>query len=237
MRLIYLDESARANEFYFFGALIADALAVKTIERGIGEVATLIGQNVKDFDPAAEFHAVDMFHGKGAWRPVPIAWRVKACDLAAKVIRRSTARFVFRGIDLAALRAKYHDHAYPAHLLTLAHTLEEVDRHIGRLDHPDYAGLVLADEHHSAPDARRNLRNFKLDQVPGYTSQRLARIADTIYFGPSSESRLLQAADVATFFINRVRTVAESDPRQARAIAKIVANIRAVTLDEWVWRP
>ncbi|WP_415127831.1 sigma factor-like helix-turn-helix DNA-binding protein [Microbacterium sp.] len=31
-------------------------------------------------------------------------WRVKACDLAAKVIARSGAKFVFRGVDIQAQR-------------------------------------------------------------------------------------------------------------------------------------
>lgn len=236
MRLIYLDESARDDRFYFFGALIVDAVAVCEIEKGINEVAALIARHVAGFDRSSEFHAVDMFHGEGVWDRVPVAWRVKACDLAAKIIARSSAKFVFRGVDTQAQRDRYYD-PFPAHLLTLAHTLQEIDKRLAFLDAQDQTGLVLADEHHTAPGARRSFRNFKLESVPGYTTRPVTRIADTIYFGPSHESRLLQAADLATYFINRDRTVETRDDRSKRAIAKIVANIRSITVHEYVWSP
>ncbi len=236
MRLIYLDESARDDRFYFFGALIVDAEAVRAIEKGVNEVAALLERHVPGFDQSTEFHAVDMFHGSGAWRRVPVAWRVKACDLTAKVIARSSAKFVFRGVDTRAQRERYRS-PFPPHLLTLAHTLQEVDNRIANLDRVEQVGLVLADEHHTAPGARRSFRNFKIDSVPGYTTRRVTRIADTIYFGPSHESRLLQASDLATYFLNRDMTVETRDERSKRAIAKIVTNIRSVTVHEYVWRP
>lgn len=234
--MIYIDESARDNELYFFGALIADASAIRTITDGIDGIARLMAGNVAGFNAEAEFHAVDIFHGRKEWKKVPHGWRVKACDLAAKVLARSTAKYVFQGINLAALRSKYA-HPFPAHQLTLAHILEEVDRQITTLDRPDKLGIVHADEHHTADNARRSFRNFRLSRVPGYTTRRLGQIADTIYFGPSHESRLLQAADLATYFLNRDLTITERDPRAEIAIKKIVGNIRSVTVKEYVWSP
>ncbi|MGO4534900.1 DUF3800 domain-containing protein [Leifsonia sp. 2MCAF36] len=235
MHLVYIDESARDDRFYFFGALIADARAIRLIEDGMNGVGTLLARNVSSFDPHSEFHAVDIVHGKGAWAAVPTAWRIEACDLVAKILARSSAKFLFRGIDLAAQRVRY-SRPFPAHLLALAHTLEDIHMRLDRLEEGDM-GLVLADQHHAAANARRSLRNFKLAAVPGYTSRRLARIANTIYFGPSHESRLLQAADVATYFLNRHLTVDEKDARAAKAVQKIVSNVRAITVSEYVWSP
>lgn len=169
------------------------------------------------------------------WRTVPLAWRVKACELVAKVLARSTASYVFRGVDLTALRSRYR-RPHPPHLLTLAHTLAEVERQLGQFD-DDALGLVLADEHRAATRARRSLRDFKSAAAPGYTTDALRCIADTIYFGPSHESRLLQAVDVAAFFLNRDQTVAERDPRARRSMAKIVSQIRMITVSEYVWHP
>lgn len=235
MRLVYIDESARNDEYYFFGALIADAPAVRSIERGLNEIASLISDHVPGFDDATEFHAADMFHGRRHWGRVPLAWRIKACDLVAKVLGRSTAAYIFRGVHLTGQRARYR-RPHPPHILTLAHTLNEVQRQLGRYD-DDTFGLVLADEHHAATHARRSLRDFKIAAVPGYTRDTLHCIADTIYFGPSHESRLLQAADVATYFINRDRTITERDPRAQRAVAKIVGSIRKITVSNYVWYP
>jgi hypothetical protein len=235
VRLVYIDESARDSRFYFFGALIADHEAVRSIERGLNEIAEMVARHCPGFDSSSEFHAASMFHGREGWHRVPVVWRIKACDLAAKVLARSTASFVFRGVDVAGQQARYR-RPHPPHLLTLAHTLAEVQRQLGTLD-DDALGLVLADEHHAASHARRSLRDLKAAAIPGYTSDKLRCIADTIYFGPSHESRLLQAADVATFFLNRSRTVNERDPRSERAVAKIAANIRRITVSEYVWYP
>lgn len=237
MRLIYLDESARDDRFYFFGALICDAQAVHRIEQGLNGVAELVARHVPGFSPESEFHAVNMFHGEKEWDVVPVGWRVKACSLVAKVLARSTARFVFRGIDIRAQLARYGGNAFAPHLLTLAHTLEEIDRQLAMIDRPEQTGLVLADDHHTAPGARRSLQDFRIETAPGYTQGRVTRIADTIYFGPSHASRLLQAADVATFFFNRSRTIQENDARSAREIAKIMANLRSITIHEYVWTP
>jgi len=237
MRLIFIDESARDDAFYFFGAIVADAPAVTHIERGLGGIGRLIAGHVPGFDPDAEFHAVDMFHGENDWKDVPVGWRVKACTLVAKVLARSSASLLFRGIDLHAHRRRYGARAFPAHELTLAHLLECVHDRLGRLDPEDRLGLVIADEHHSANGARRSLRSFKVDRVPGYTQKPLTRIADTLYFGPSHESRMLQAADVATYFLNRSRTVRERDPRSAEAIARIVALLDRIKVADYVWSP
>lgn len=237
MRLIFIDESARDDAYYFFGALIADAGAVRSIERGLDGIAELVANEVDGFDPATEFHAVEMFHGTGPWRSVPIGWRVKACRLVAKVLARSSAAFVFRGIDLEAHRARYRDHAFPPHEIALAQLLQSVDDRLGWIDRPDRLGLVLADEHHGAAGARRSLRTFKVAKVAGYTSRPLTHIADTIYFGPSHESRMLQAADVATYFLNRSHTIQETDPRSEKAMADIVGRIRSITCKEYIWRP
>ncbi|WIB76848.1 DUF3800 domain-containing protein [Curtobacterium sp. MCPF17_002] len=237
MRLVFIDESARDDAYYFFGALIVDAEAVRSIERALDEIAVLVARAIPTFDPSAEFHAVDMFHGKGAWRGVPLGWRVKAARLVAGALSRSSGVFVFRGVDLVAQRSRYGEDSYPAHLLTLGQLLEEVDRRLAGLDEADQLGLVLADEHHSAAGARRSLRDFKLAKVPGYTNHPLTRIADTMYFGPSHESRLLQAADFATYFLNRNATVVERDLRAEKAVAAVVRRVRQITVQEYVWSP
>ncbi|OWP21960.1 hypothetical protein CBF90_09780 [Microbacterium sp. AISO3] len=231
---MFLDESARDNDYYFFGALIVDDSAVESIEKGLDGIASLLAANVSGFDPATEFHAAEMFHGEKDWDSVPVVWRVKASELVAKVIARTSAEFVFRGIDLNALRRRYR-RPFPPHLLTLAQVIEELDTRCDRVY--DEPGLVLADEHHSAANSRRNLRDFKIASVPGYTSRKIVRLADTIYFGPSHASRLLQASDVATYFLNRHRTIVEKDPRAKAAVDRIASRIRSITVSEYIWAP
>lgn len=237
MRLIFIDESARDDRYYFFGALIADDDAVRSIDAGLDGVAALLARQLPGFDPVTEFHAVDMFHGKNGWAKVPLAWRVKACTVVAKVLARSSAEFLFHGIDVRALREHHSGDAPPPHLVALGQVLTAVDERLRRSDQHDQLGLVLADEHHSATSARRSLRASRTTGAPGSADRALQAIADTIYFGPSHESRLLQAADMATFFLNRALTVAERDSRSEATVATIVRLIRRITVGEHVWSP
>ncbi|HWM35309.1 MAG TPA: DUF3800 domain-containing protein [Pseudolysinimonas sp.] len=232
MRAVYVDESARDTHYYFFGALIVDDAAARSIESGLDGIGKLVADNVAGFDPHTEFHGNEMFHGKKGWDAVPVAWRVKASELVAKVVERSGAEYVFRGINLVNHRARYIT-PYPPHMLTLAQLLEDVDGRIGRLG-GDVA-IVLADDHHSAASSRRNLRDFKIGSVPGYTQGQLTNLSDTIYFGPSHASRLLQATDIATYFMNRKRTIVERDPRARAALERIVASVRQRLVSEYVW--
>ncbi|MRH29930.1 DUF3800 domain-containing protein [Microbacterium sp. SYP-A9085] len=233
MRAVYIDESARGNDYYFFGALIVDDEAVLKVERGLNGVGKLLAEHVDGFRPRTEFHGSCMFQGNEEWKSVPIAWRVKASDLVAKILEQSGAEFIWRGIDLNALRRRYID-PYPPHLLTLAQILNQVDKRLSRLGD---VGVVLADEHHSAATSRRKLVDFKIGSVPGYTGRVLTNLADTLYFGPSHASRLLQAADVATYFLNRQRTMTESDPRSAAAVRRIARRILNITVHRYIWAP
>lgn len=234
MRAVYVDESGRGNDYYFFGALIVDDSAILKIERGLNDLGRLIAQNVPGFNPSTEFHGKEMFHGNDAWAAVPVGWRAKACDLVTKIIEQSGAEFMWRGLDLNAHRARYL-HPYPAHLLVLAQILDQVDQRLARV-HGD-VGVVLADDHHSAATSRRNLVNFKIASVPGYTSRVFSNLADTLYFGPSHASRLIQAADVATYFVNRHLTWTERDPRAAAGVQACFQRVSNVTVHRYMWSP
>jgi len=37
--------------------------------------------------------------------------------------------------------------------------------------------------------------------------------------------------------MNRYHTIIEGDPRSEKAVRKIVARIRSITVDEYVWHP
>lgn len=233
MRAVYLDESGNDN-FYYFGALMVDAQSIQSIERGLNGIAALVAQNVAAFNPGAEFHGTDVFHGENDWKGVPVAWRVKASHLVSKVLLRSGAEFIWRGLDLKAHRERYKT-PFPPHLLTLAQTLDQVDKRLARV-HGD-VGVVLADDHHTAAASRRNLVNFKVASVPGYTDRVFTNLADTIYFGPSHASRLIQAADMAMFFVNRHRTVRTGDPRALEAVSACAKRYAEMTVHQYVWAP
>ncbi|MCU1482848.1 MAG: hypothetical protein JWQ19_3634 [Subtercola sp.] len=236
MYVAFLDESARNDDFYFMGTVVVDDDSIVKIETSLDHIGRMIAADVPGFDPVTEFHGYDMFHGEGAWQKVPIGWRIKASKLVAKTLANSGAKYVLRGIDIKAQQAKYR-RPFAPHSLCTAHSFESVDEVLVR-DHESRAmALVVADEHHSAPDSRRNLRSFKASSVYGYTSKPCRRIADTIYFGPSHSSRLLQISDVATFFVNRHETVVETDPRAEAAVEQIFISVMKACRFFYIWAP
>ncbi|MFB2586465.1 DUF3800 domain-containing protein [Herbiconiux liukaitaii] len=237
MWVAYLDESARNDDFYFMGSVIVDSSSIQRIETSLDHIGRMIAADVTGFDPLAEFHGYDMFHGRGEWEIVPTGWRVKACKLVAKALAASGAKYVLRGIDVNRLEARYGARTHAPHALCTAQTFESIDE-IVRKDAPEgTVALVVADEHHSAPDSRRNLRQFKSTSARGYTTKPVDRIADTIYFGPSHSSRLLQISDVATYFVNRHETVIESDARVAAAVESIFTTVMTACRFYYIWKP
>lgn len=217
------------------GALVVNDEATRRIEMDFDKVGRLVADAEGRFDPQTEFHAVDMFQGKNGWRHVSTPLRVKACRLACRIIAGPGSAFYFRGINVEAQLKKYRT-PYPPHQLAFAHVISDVDKAVGVRSPKGQVAIIMADEHHAASDSRRNLRDFKLAAVPGYNQRKVRNIGDTVFFGPSHASRLLQAADLATYFMNRHHTIAETDPRTAKAMDSIVADIRRIMRHEYIWQ-
>lgn len=231
----YLDESARNSNYYFIGGLIVDSPAAIRLERSMNSVAQMVAGQIRGFDPQTELHAYEIWNGHEGWANVPVPMRARVCKIAAKAIKESGAKVIFRGIDLDALAAKYSN-PHPAHELALSHALESVDR-IAESDYGDEIAFVLADEHHTARDGRTRFRSLRLGNASGFSRRTLTRLADTLYFGPSHHSRLLQAADIATYFLNRAQTVKESDSRSADVMKEISIQLNTATRFSYTWVP
>lgn len=186
MILAFLDESARGGELYYMGALMVGAAEARKLEKSLDEIVADVAAAVPGFDPATELHGYEVFHQKEGWDGVPVWLTVKVCKQVAKAIHDSGAKFVFRGIDVQKLSDKYTN-PHPAHALALSHALESV-QHVLNLDHTDESVLVLADEHHTAPDSRTRFRGMRAAAQRGFTSIALRDLIDTIYFGLSNHS-------------------------------------------------
>lgn len=233
MILAFLDESARSGELYYMGALMVGDKEARKLEKALDTIVENVSHDVPGFDPVTELHGYEVFHQKDGWKDVPIWLTVNICKQVAKAICESGAVFVFRGIDVQKLKDKYTN-PHPAHGLALSHALESVQR-VLNLDYTDESVLVLADEHHTAPDSRTRFRSMRTAAQKGYTSIPLSDLIDTIYFGPSNHSRLLQAADMATFLTNRSVTITESHPQAKKAMQEIKGHLDKVTRFSYVW--
>lgn len=226
MLLAYLDESEAPKQRYYLGALIVDAASALALERSYERLTSMVATQVKGFPTDAEIHAYDMFHGRGAWASVPAALRAKASKIAVQAIVDSGAMFVHRSVKLPQPRQGFE--GLPPHALTFRLILETLQEAINRISSDQYA-LLLADDHHTADTSRSSLRWMRRavsEDDSLYLP--LSNLLDTIYFGPSHESRLLQAADVATYFTNRLESadLSEKHPGAARTQKQIAELLR-----------
>jgi hypothetical protein len=113
----------------------------------------------------------------------------------------------------------------PPHERTLRQLLEHLE--LIAEERSQYM-LVLADEVHSAERHRTNFRFYQDSDSGGEHQGRLGRVLDTLYFGPSRQSRMLQAADLLTFMRLRRAVGVESNPNAVRVNDAIWSQVASV---------
>jgi hypothetical protein len=232
--LAFVDESYETDAFFALGAVIVTAAAAAAIENGlddlVAEWSSVPGVGLSD---AAELHGYEVFHGKGAWASMPVRQRVNVYQRAMRVIGTPGARIALRGMDVVAQRRRYVD-PLPPHDVVLGHLLESIDREAASRGK---RVVVTADEVHTQERHRSNFRSYRRVGTPGYRSSRLPTLLDTLHFGPSQHSRLLQASDLVTYLWRRRHVVEESDHRARAASDLAWAAVEDAIAAEHVWRP
>ncbi|MFT3851922.1 MAG: DUF3800 domain-containing protein [Ilumatobacteraceae bacterium] len=199
MLLAYVDESYSKRRYWIAAMVYDDASAsalVADLDGLVERAAVAYG-----ISPGAELHGYDLFHAKRDWAPMKGKTRalISVYAHACEAIGRSSADIIVRGVDLDRLQARYSNPETP-HSIVLAHMLERIhDRARQRGQH----ALVIADEIDGADQHQRALQLARSSGTTGYRARRLDRIVDTIHFVPSRSSRLLQAADLVAFIVNR----------------------------------
>jgi hypothetical protein len=175
----------------------------------------------------AELHGTDIFQGTDDWRRVPPWLRVQAYREAADAISGVEVATFFSGIDLVALESGEDD--TPAHELALRLLLESLQRYA--VDRDELV-LVIADEIHTAERHRTKLKSYQEHGTKVAEDSHLDRIFDTLYFGPSRHSRLLQAADLLTYIYLRRATKSEASPRAGLAVQRIWKSVASTIVVE-----
>lgn len=240
MLLAYLDESY-TDTHYFIGALVVPEAAARPLVADLDAIMNRVAAAHPGVEPSVELHAHELVNGKGGWKPLAGLHRARIGIyrevLAA--ISRHHVDFIVEGIDRTKLSARYPKPDQP-HSLALTWMMERVHEHTERVSMttgvPTYA-LLIADEVDQHDEHRRNLWVAQRDGTWGYKAQILDRIVDTIYFTPSHSSRLLQAADFATFIHRRRRTHVEGDPRAEAAWARLYAVLEPRIVRQRIWPP
>ncbi|MBD4385934.1 hypothetical protein GUH10_29605, partial [Xanthomonas citri pv. citri] len=94
---------------------------------------------------------------------------------------------------------------------------------------------MIADDHHLRDDSRLTYRRMRAASVQGLSDGALDHLLDTMYFGPSNQSRLLQAVDVLTYFEQRRRHVTERHRDAVRRMNAIGRSLNKIRQHSYVW--
>ena len=140
----------------------------------------------------------------------------------------------FQGVDVDRLRQRPGWEDAKPHIVVSAQLLNRVHRRTSlRAD----GLLVIADDHHLRDDSRLTYRRMRAASVQGLSDGALDHLLDTMYFGPSNQSRLLQAVDVLTYFEQRRRHVTERHRDAVRRMNAIGRSLNKIRQHSYVWTP
>lgn len=237
MRLSYIDESETADgEVYLFGALICDPAQAVGIEQGISYEAKQFHAANSDALPADfEIHACEVFHGRGHWRNVPQGDRFDLLEAVVDTVVAESPQYIVRGINEPNYRAKYKSRMFPVHEQAMGYLFEQIETQMERFFNEEKV-IAFADEHHAGPNARANLKSARGHAIRGKISKPLDHFLDTVYFGPSSHSALLQSVDVCTYFYQRgVYGAPATQAWKQRRIDTITEKVCDLVTFEHIW--
>jgi hypothetical protein len=229
---VYIDESFNKNEFWVTGLVVPETGAIaleSALEEVVAKAAASFGVS-----PRAELHGNDLMQGKADWVNLAQMFRARfgvflnALNAIATIPDIHAYSF---GLDLAAQKRRYVNPLPPrqvliGHLAQRCHTRLQV-------------GEVLAlfvDDNPTQVGIRAHVREFKTNRTwSRFDSRPLRNVLDTVYFAPSSESRLLQAADLVSYAHFRARTTPSTSG--SYAAGQQAWGVVAPICDASLWEP
>ncbi len=236
MLIAYLDESYN-RDFYFIGAAIADVTAWERVEESYDAIRVATRRN-HDVPDAAEFHGHELMGGKGDWGALRGKHR-EAAGIYAAVLRANRdagVRYIFRGVDVARLNARY-SYPDPPHTVVLGHLLERINDY-ARLNSFGTQVIVIADEIATQEEHQDQFRAYQQLGTGGYRSSRLGHISAPINFASSRLTPGLQAVDMATYIHRRAATPdIEQHPKAQAVTGRLTGIIYPSTEHKHIWFP
>lgn len=233
----YLDESQRSNH-YFVGATLGPDEQWRVLNERVVALRNALAEEY-GLPRAVEFHGHPLMGGRGPWevmrgrhREVGLIYQqfLDCLDGLDEIV------FIYRGVDVARLNARYKYPANP-HVLCTTHVLERVDEYM-RL-HSDASSRVVADETSQEAQVHRQLTHDQANGTGGYRSSMLTRIVPPILFEPSHKHVGLQTADMFLYLAQRREMVPQESVRAAQRIRdRLLMRIEPhLHKSSGIWRP
>ncbi|WP_238218953.1 DUF3800 domain-containing protein [Tsukamurella pulmonis] len=195
MDLLYIDETYQKNEHWAIG-LLCPGDETRALVRALDKVVLHAHRRFDGIAATAELHGQALDAGTEDWAALAGQARARASVMTEAV--DAIVQFEKLTVHCCGITAKaYGDAAQNPHSWALKFLLEKVHRK-SRCD-----VLCICDDVQNREMFRDDLDEWRRTGTGGYNSVRLTKIADTLHFAPSRRSRLVQAADIVAYVVNR----------------------------------
>lgn len=235
MLIAYVDESYD-RDYYYIGAAVATITQWEDLSQRLQDIRKRTAA-IHGTPATIEFHAHELMGGSGAWRQFRGRHREAAGIYvsALRAVREAGVRYIFRGVDVGRLNARY-SYPRPPHAVVLGHLLERIDEYTVKTGQAEQT-IVVADEIGTQNDHQRAFAGYQAYGTDGYRSSRLEHISAPINFASSAGSDGLQAVDLAVYVHYRRERVENAHPAAQRTLERQWKEIGPAVEHSWVWWP
>jgi hypothetical protein len=222
--LAYVDESFD-DVRYDLGAILITPSAAKALEIALDDLACSVVAAHPGLVGPMEFHGHDIFQAVGAWR------QMKSHVRARVGIYRRIVEFVVAHVDAILVKSVGSSRLQAGCAKSFARSgvawsflLQDINTHA---ENGNHLALVIADQVPDDEERRREFATYKAEGTfENYRKTSMPFIVDTVYFGPSRHSRLIQSIDCVLYILHREWTVTTGDSRQLAEVSALCEAIR-----------
>jgi hypothetical protein len=228
----FVDESY-SDDFFFMAA------AITHTPRQLSELQTAFSRLLREESERlaipcpTEVHGHELFQGARMWGDTRLHERLAIAAKVIDLMEAANIKFVIRGIDRAAQRARYPE-AYSPYPLVLTHTARQLDRIAGEVQS---LIRITCDEIHEHDRHRAMIDRHRTLGTPGYRRSKLPNLDGDLTFVASHESALIQAADLVAYLRHRRATKPNPSGRERRARDHLWTKVDRMLLHDFCWQP
>lgn len=235
MLIAYVDESYDPD-FYFIGAAVAEESQWEDVESRLASIRATTAA-LHGTDTGIEFHGNEMMGGQKNWCALRGKHRETAGIYRAvlRAAREAGVRYVFRGLDITRLHARYRYPRLP-HSIVLAQVLERIDDYTAHVNDPNET-IVVADQVGGQGKYAAEFAGYQEHGTGGYRPSRLSRISSPINFCSSAATDGLQVADLAIYLHYRQQRVVNQHPEARRTLRRLWQEVEPAIIEQGIWLP
>lgn len=193
MYVAYFDEAKPDGSIqpdYWYCGLMLNADAIKTVDESVIDLSlNIFSKEIAARD--TEFHAKDIVHGKKAFKNINIAERLDIYNKLLRIVKENNLKYVYSRIKIDNLPSGLN---YSPRDIAFMFFVERVNYFCkGKKSY----GIMIGDSDREYDNtAIKSLCQYKIVHTDWKYGTAVNNLLDTVYFGCSHDSRLLQLVDV-----------------------------------------